>query len=258
MLSFSSDVLQALIVSLIFPLTRILGVITAAPIFNHPSVPVRVKLGFGIVLTLVIVPTIDMPHIDVFSFEGLLILIEQFVIGLAMGFSMRIVFSAVELAGQLIGTTMGLGFASFYDPQSQGQTMAINQFLTLIAMLVFLSLDGHLLVVSAISESFVTMPMTLQGSNIRPMSIAMWGADIFNAGVLMSLPAVTALLMTNMAMGILTKTAPQLNLFGIGFPITISVGFIVLALSLANMLKPMENLIHLGFTHMYQINGTQP
>jgi flagellar biosynthesis protein FliR len=256
MVSFSSDVLQALIVSMIFPLTRVLGVITAAPILNHTSIPNRVKLGLGIMITLVISPTITaLPNIQIFSFQGLMILIEQLVIGLAMGFSMRIVFSAIELAGFLIGTTMGLGFASFYDPMSQGQSMALNQFLMLLSMMVFLSMDGHLVMISTIADSFVWLPLTLEGIGIRPMNIAKWGADIFSAGLLLALPALAALLMVNMAMGILTKTAPQLNLFGIGFPITITVGFIVVALTLPNMLKPLENMIQTGFTHMHQTSG---
>lgn len=256
MVSFSSDLLQAFIVSLIFPLTRILGVIAAAPIFNHQSIPNRVKLGLGIMITLAVTPTItNLPNIQIFSFQGLMILVEQLVIGLAMGFSMRIVFAAMELAGFLIGTTMGLGFASFYDPMTQGQSMALNQMLMLLAMMVFLSMDGHLVIISTIAESFTWLPITLEGTGIRPMNIAMWGADIFNAGLLLALPALTALLLVNMAMGILTKTAPQLNLFGIGFPVTIGVGFVVVMLTLPNMLKPLENMIHQGITRMHQTSG---
>ncbi len=256
MVSFSSDLLQSLIVSLIFPLTRVLGVIAAAPIFNHPSIPKRVKLGLGILITMAVTPTIaDLPNIQIFSFQGLMILVEQLIIGLAMGFSMRIVFAAMELAGFLIGTSMGLGFAQFYDPMSQGQSMALSQLMMMLAMMVFLSMDGHLVMVSTIAESFVWLPITLQHTALHSMDIAMWGADIFNAGLLLAMPALAALLMVNMAMGILTKTAPQLNLFGIGFPVTISVGFLVVMLTLPNMLKPLENMIHQGIARMHQTSG---
>ncbi|MDP1659688.1 MAG: flagellar biosynthetic protein FliR [Methylotenera sp.] len=254
MVSISSDLLQTWIISLLWPLTRILGVIAIAPIFSHSSIPKRVKLGLGIMLTLIIVPTLPpLPQFEIFSFQGLLVLVQQLIIGLAIGFSMRLVFAAVDLAGQLIGMSMGLGFAMFYDPQSQGQSTALNRFLVMLAMLIFLSLDGHLLLITAVANSFITMPIAVGGGGIDPMKIAMWGETIFSAGLLLALPAVTALLITNMALGILTKTAPQLNMFGIGFPLTLSIGFLILALSLPGMLKPIENFIEKGASNMAQV-----
>ena len=166
---------------------------------------------------------------------------------------MRLVFAAVQMAGQLIGMSMGLGFASFFDPQSQGQSTAVSQFLMLLAMLVFLSLDGHLMMVSAIANSFVTMPISVNGLGINPMKMVMWGEMIFSSGLLLAMPVVAALLVTNMALGVLTRTAPQLNIFGIGFPITLSIGIIVLALSLQGMLNPIEQLIQTGISNMQQV-----
>lgn len=254
MVSISSAYLQTWIVGLIWPLIRVLGVIAAAPIFSHNAIPNRIKLGLGIMLTLIIMPTLPaMPQFEIFSFQGLFILIQQLVIGLAIGFSMRLVFSAVDLAGQLIGMSMGLGFATFYDHQSQGQSAAVNQFLMLLSMLIFLSLDGHLMIVTAIANSFISMPIVLGAGGINPMKIAMWGEMIFRVGLLLALPAVTALLITNMALGILTRTAPQLNLFAIGFPLTLTVGFVVLALSLPGMLKPIENFIEQAVSNMHQV-----
>jgi flagellar biosynthetic protein FliR len=253
MVSISSEFLQTWIISLLWPLTRVMGVIAVAPIFSRNSIPNMVKLGFGVMLTLIILPTLPpLPYFEIFSFQGLLILVQQLIIGLAIGFSMALVFAAVEVAGQLIGMSMGLGFASFFDP-SQGQTTAVSRFLALLAMLIFLSLDGHLMIVTAIANSFVSMPITVSGGGINPMKIAMWGEVIFSAGLLLALPAVVALLITNMALGILTRTAPQLNLFGIGFPITLSMGFVVLALVLPGMLKPIEKLIEQGVTNMGQV-----
>ena len=254
MVSISSAYLQTWIIGLIWPLVRVLGVIAAAPIFSNNAIPNRIKLGIGIMLTLIIMPTLPaMPQFEIFSFQGLFILIQQLVIGLAIGFSMRLVFSAVDLAGQLIGMSMGLGFATFYDHQSQGQSAAVNQFLMLLSMLIFLGLDGHLMIVTAIANSFISMPIVLDAGGINPMKIAMWGEMIFRVGLLLSLPAVTALLITNMALGILTRTAPQLNLFAIGFPLTLTVGFVVLALSLPGMLKPIENFIEQAVSNMHQI-----
>jgi len=129
----------------------------------------------------------------------------------------------------------------------------VNQFLMLLAMLIFLSLDGHLMIVTAIANSFISMPISLDAGSINPMKIAMWGETIFRVGLLLALPAVTALLVTNMALGILTRAAPQLNLFAIGFPITLTVGFFVLALSLPGMLKPIENFIDQAVSNMHQV-----
>ena len=205
-------------------------------------------------LTLIIMPTLPpIPPFEIYSLQGLHTLIQQLIIGLAIGFSMRLVFSAVDLAGQLIGMSMGLGFATFFDHQSQGQSAAVNQFLMLLAMLIFLSLDGHLMIVTAIANSFISMPISLDAGSINPMKIAMWGETIFRVGLLLALPAVTALLVTNMALGILTRAAPQLNLFAIGFPITLTVGFVVLALSLPGMLKPIENFIEQAVSNMHQV-----
>lgn len=254
MISFSSELLQTWIVSLLWPLTRILAVIAVAPIFGHSTIPNRVKLGLGIMLTLIIMPTLPpLPQFEIFSLKGLLILIQQMMIGVAIGFSMRLVFAAVDLAGQLIAMTMGLGFGTFFDPQSQGQTTALNQFLVLLTMLIFLGLDGHLMIVTAVANSFVSMPISVEGGGIDAMRIALWGETIFSVGLLLALPAVAALLITNMALGILTRTAPQLNLFGIGFPVTLSIGFVVLALALPGMLKPIENFIEQGASNMHEV-----
>jgi flagellar biosynthesis protein FliR len=254
MVSISSELINSWIITLLWPLTRVLGVIATAPIFSDRAIPMRTKLGIGLVLTFIIIPTLpSMPTFEIFSLPGLLILIQQLIIGLAMGFSIRLAFAAIGIAGQLIGMGMGLGFATFYDPQTQGQNTAITQFLSMLLMLIFLSLDGHLLVVSTMANSFATIPIATNSAGIHPMNIVDWGATIFSTGLLLALPAITALLVTNMALGILTRTAPQLNLFGIGFPLTLSIGFLVLALALDGMRMPMKQTVQEGIQYMQQI-----
>jgi len=258
MISLNSALLQSWIIGLLWPLTRVLGVIAIAPVLGHKSIPNRVKLGLGILITLVIMPTIPpIPAFDVMSLQGLLLLVLQMVIGVSIGFCMRLVFAAIEMAGYLIAMVMGLGFATFFDPQTHGQNTAISQFLLIIGMLVFLSLDGHLIFITTLAQSFVTMPMALDGPGIDALKIAQWGEMVFSAGLLLALPVIAALLVTNMALGVLTRSAPQLNLFGIGFPITICIGFVVLALSLPNMLKPMEHMIEIAATHMTEVVAQQ-
>lgn len=254
MISISSELINTWIISLLWPLTRILGVMATAPILSDRAIPARVKLGFGILLALIVMPTLPpIAYFEIFSLHGLLMLIQQMIIGLAMGFSIRLVFSAIGMAGQMIGMSMGLGFGVFFDPQTQGQSTAISQFLTMLLMLVFLSLDGHLLMVRALADSFVTMPIAMNGHGVNTIQIAMWGETIFTTGLLLALPAVAALLITNMALGILTRTAPQLNIFGIGFPVTLSIGFLVLALALQGMLAPMKDIVQNSIENMQQV-----
>ena len=245
MISVSSDLLQAGINGLLWPLTRVLGVLAIAPVFSSRGIPNQVKIGLGILLTLIIAPMLPpLPAINIFSAQGLLILVEQLVIGLSIGFCVRIIFAAVDMAGQVAGMTMGLGFASFYDPQTQGQTTSLNQFFVLLATLVFLAMNGHLMLIQAIADSFISFPIAADPARqVNALVIVQWGGKIFSAGLLLALPVTAALLITNMALGILTRTAPQLNLFGIGFPITLGMGFLMIAWTLPDMLPPLQRLI---------------
>ena len=255
MLTLSSADLNTWIASLLWPLTRILGLISVAPMFSNASVPARVKILLGILLAMIIAPTVPaLPALDPMSFAGLLILAQQFIIGVAMGFAMRVVFAAVEMAGEICGMTMGLGFATFFDPQSKGRSSAISQVLSLLTILVFLSTNMHLLVLATLAESFQSMPITATPMGGRAMQqLVAWGGRVFSAGVQLSLPIVAALLVTNIALGILTRAAPQLNLFGIGFPLTIGVGFFMIALTLPYLATPMVNLFHEGIAEMQKI-----
>ncbi|SFV02996.1 flagellar biosynthetic protein FliR [Pseudoduganella namucuonensis] len=248
MITLSSVDINTWIASLLWPLTRILGLITAAPVLGHRSVPNPVKIGLGVMLAMIIAPNAPaMPAADPMSYAGLLILAQEMLIGVAMGFSMRIVFAAIEMAGEISSLTMGLGFATFFDPTTQGRSSAISQFLALIATMAFLSVNGHLVLLSALAESFNTLPVSAQPMNAGGFKqVADWGAKIFSAGLQLSLPIVAALLITNVALGILTRAAPQLNLFGIGFPITLGIGFIVVATILPYLGTPLQNLFLQG------------
>lgn len=257
MLSFTSAELNTWVAALLWPMTRILGLIAAAPLFGNLSVPIRVKIGFGLMLTLVIAPTVPaLPAADPMSLAGLLILMQQLVIGLAMGFAMRIVLAAVEMAGEIAGLTMGFGFATFFDPQTRARSSAIAQFLSLLTLMIFLAANVHLMLLQVLAESFVSLPISaspMGTSGFR--QIASWGSLIFAAGVQLALPIIAALLITNIALGVLTRAAPQLNLFGIGFPITLGAGFIVLMLSLPYLATPLGRLFEEGLAVVRQLTA---
>lgn len=249
MITVNSADLQIWVASFLWPLTRILGLIAAAPLFGNISIPARVKIMLGVMLALIIAPGVpDVPAMDPMSLSGLLILAQQFVIGTAIGFTMRIVFAAMEMAGEICGLTMGLGFATFFDPQTHGRSPAISQFLALLTMMVYLAANLHLVLLSTLADSFTSMPISAAPMNGAVFQqLAGWAGKIFSAGVQLSLPIIAALLITNIALGILTRAAPQLNLFGIGFPITISVGFIMIALALPYMTNPLLRVFQDGF-----------
>lgn len=257
MLNFSSAELNALITGFLWPLTRILGLIAAAPLFSNGSVPRRVKVGLGILLAMIVTPGLQMPAgLEPMSLQGLLILVQQLLIGLAMGFSMRIIFSAVELAGEVSSMTMGLGFATFFDPQSRGRSNAVSQFLGLLLLMVYLAANVHLALLETLVNSFRTMPITVGPltGNITEQ-VVHWAGRIFSAGLQLSLPIVAALLITNIALGILTRAAPALNLFGIGFPITLAIGFAMLGLILPYLATPLANLFSETLITIRQLTG---
>ncbi|HQT00044.1 MAG: flagellar biosynthetic protein FliR [Hydrogenophilales bacterium 16-64-46] len=245
MLSFTDAQLNTWLVAFVWPLVRILGLLMAAPVFGHRSVPARVKVGLGVFIALIVSPTLPpLPDVALGSWQGLFILVQQFLIGLAIGFTMRVVFAAVELAGEIVGLQMGLGFASFFDPQSAAQTLVLSRFFNLLAMLVFLAVNAHLLVLGLVAESFTTLPISaapLAAEGFR--SVASFGSTIFVVGLQIALPLIAVLLMTNLALGILTRSAPQLNIFAIGFPITLGVGLIVLDFSMPYFAPQMEGMI---------------
>jgi flagellar biosynthesis protein FliR len=255
MITVTSAEIHAWIAGLLWPLTRILGLFLVAPLFSNGSIPAQVRIGLGILIALIVAPTVTaLPAVDPMSIAGILLLAQQMVIGLAMGFAMRIVFAAVEMAGEMTGLTMGLGFATFFDPQSRGRSSAISQFLALLVLMLYLAANVHLVLLSVLVESFHTLPISAEPMTGSAMwQLVGWGGRIFGLGVQLALPMVAALLMTNMALGILTRAAPQLNLFGIGFPITLTVGFVVILLALPFLATPMDRLLQDGIEMMRQL-----
>jgi flagellar biosynthetic protein FliR len=245
MINLTDAQLNAWLISFIWPLTRILGLIMVAPIFGHRAIPARVKIGLGIFIALIISPTLPpMPDVGLGSWYGLLILVKQMLIGVAIGFIMRIIFAAVETAGEIVGLQMGLGFASFFDPQSAGHTLVVAQFFNLLATLVFLAVNAHLLLLGVLADSFQSLPVSPQPlASAGFFNVAAFGSTLFSVGLQLALPLIAILLMTNLALGILTRSAPQLNIFAIGFPITLGVGLIMLDFTLPYFVPQLEHMI---------------
>ena len=258
MFQITSQELLNLVATFIWPFSRILGFFSTAPLLSQNSFPVTTRIGLAIAMTILVMPGIPLKvTIDPLSMDGLLILINQFLIGISIGFVMRVIFSAIEMAGELIAVSMGLGFATFYNPQTQAQTIVISQFLSLLALAVFLSTNLHLVMLESFFDSFKTVPINqISLAPIAFRDLAYWGSNIFSIGLQLSLPIVTTLLIANIALGSLTKAAPQLNLFGIGFPITIGVGFLMLSINIPYWSNPIINSLDLGIQMIRQATAT--
>jgi flagellar biosynthetic protein FliR len=254
-IEFTSAQINAWLSVFLWPLARILAVIAVAPFFSNQSTPGTVKIGLGAALTLMIAPVLPaMPDIQVSSTAGLFILAQQVLIGTGIGFVFRLVIAVIEMTGEAISMTSGLGFAAFYDPQSQSQSGVIRQFLVILTTTLFISLDGHLLLISTLVESFNSLPITATPvSTGFTRQIVHWGGNIFKTGVHLALPIIAAMLIANMALGILTRAAPQLNLFAIGFPFTLGIAFVVLLFVVPLLATPLDNLFNEGFLELRKI-----
>ena len=242
MLTLTTGQLDAWLALFVYPLARISGIVLVAPLYSHQSIPQRVKVLLALALTLAVTPMAgEMPDVGPASGIGLGILAGQFLIGLTIGFVMRIVFAAIDMAGELTGLQMGLGFATFFDPTNSTNTPVVAQLYGLFAMLFFLAFNGHLIVIALLIKSFEILPVAeLIPDGLNAMTIAGYGKTVFVTGMLFSLPIVASLLAANIALGILTRAAPQLNLFAVGFPATLLGGIILLMILLPQLLPLFE------------------
>ncbi len=255
MITLTSAQLDAWVAAFMFPLTRILGLLATAPVFNNAGLPRRIRLMIGLAITVIVAPSLPPPPaIAVGSWLGISILVQQLLIGALLGFTLRLAFSAIDVAGEMIGLQMGLSFAIFYDPQNAAQTPVLSEFLGLIALLTYMAMNGHLLSLSALIETFQLLPISLTPfSAIGFKTAVAWAAAVFSSGVLLALPMIAALLIANIGMGVLSRVAPQLNLFAIGFPVTMIAGFTVLAISLPYLGTAMQRLFEDSFAAMHNV-----
>jgi flagellar biosynthesis protein FliR len=254
MISVSSAQLNAFLAAFAWPLARILALIASAPVIGNPSVPASLKIGLGLLLTVLVAPLVPSPaEIDPSSASGLLILAQQVLIGLAMGFAMQLVFHAAEMAGEFVGLQMGLGFATLYDASVPGMIPIVGQYLGVVVSLAFLAVDGHLLLLSTLVESFHVLPLAPLSAPSGLRVLAEWGGSIFSYSLALALPLLAALLITNLTLGVLTRAAPQLNIFAVGFPLTILVGMFGLTLALPYFAPNVERLFVDGLAAMLRV-----
>ena len=240
MLTFSEAQVLAWISPLLWPFLRILGLFTSAPVLSMKTVPRRVRVALAVLIAFAAQPSL--PDTSAITLNSPLVLgavAQQVLIGITMGFAARVVFAAIEFAGEMVGLQMGLNFASFFDPTTGGQSTAVSRFYGTIASWLFVVMNGHLLLTAAVVQSFHTFPVSAEPlaflATVQPQ---VWGSEIFRLGLWIALPIMAMLLLVNMVMGVMSRVASQLNIFAIGFPITLSVGLLGLWLTLPMMQVP--------------------
>lgn len=246
---FTSTQMSAWLGEFLWPLMRVGMVFAVAPIFGGRLVSAKIRVVLAVMVTWVLVPVIPpAPAIDPLSAAGVLITLQQLLIGLVLGFMLQMVFTALMIGGHTVALGMGLGFASMVDPQNGIQVPVVGQYYVSIATLLFLVLNGHLLLISVLSDSFYSMPVAVDGISRQSLwDVVTWGSRMFAGGVLIAIPAVTALLLTNIAFGVITRTAPQLNIFGVGFPLTLTLGFIIMFVTLPELIPQFTDLLSDAF-----------
>ena len=220
-----------------WPFLRLSAFLVAAPVFGARSVPVRVRITLGVVLTAVLLPTLPpVPTLDVLSPLGLMTALQQVGIGLVSGFLLQLFLAALTFAGEMVSLGMGLGFASLVDPQNGVNVPLLGQLYVMLAVLLMLATDGHLLLLELLARSFTTVPVGPVGLRFDDFrAVAGFATDIFALGLLVALPAVTVLLVVNLAFAVVSRAAPQLNLFAIGFPVSLLMGLLIVLLTLPTL-----------------------
>lgn len=245
MLSFSDAQLAQWMADLLYPFMRVAALFSAAPVFSLRQFPIRVRVGLAVMVTVLIQPLIpSAPVVDTFGPESFLIAFHQIAVGLAMGFLLQMVFQALIFGGQAIAFSMGLGFAFMMDPQNGVQVPVVAQFYLLLATLAFVIGNGHLVLLGVMADSFQVMPVGMEGIDRAGLfNIVAWASELFAAGVLVALPVIITLLLINIGMGVVGRAAPQLNIFSVGFPVTLMVGLLLMWMTLPQVLGSFGELV---------------
>lgn len=245
MISITEAQLVAWISPILWPFLRVLAVFTAAPVFSSRAFPLRARIGLAFLVAYA--AQVSMPNQPLVSVDGPEVLgavAQQVGIGLAIGFTVRLVFGAFEMAGQVVGFQMGLGFAAFFDPSTSAQSSGMGRFYANMAALLFIVLNGHLMVLMAVVHSFAAFPVDqnfLQA--LGTMKLHELGADLIASAFWIALPVIAMLMFANLALGIISRVAPQMNIYAIGFPVTLAVGLIGVAATLPMLEQPFTALL---------------
>ena len=240
-----------LIESWLWPFFRIAGLLMAAPFIGTRTVPVTLRLILAVSIAIVVAPSVPaFDYVDPVSATGLMITVQQVMIGAGMGIVIRIIFMVLEVGGEVIAMQMGLGFAAMVDPASGRQVPVVSQFYVILATLMFFSLNGHLIMIQVVTDSFKTLPIGIDGiTREDAWGVVQWGGWLLSSAVLIALPAIAAMMIVNLSFGVMTRAAPQFNIFAVGFPIMMIMGMFIISMTLSNMQGHFADLFEQAFLH---------
>ena len=229
-----------------YPFVRIAAMLSIVPLFGMKAVPTRSKIFFALFITIAAAPSLSLPPpVDPFTWQGVFFIVQQVLIGLAMGVIFLVVFQAFVVGGHLVAMGMGLAFAQMADPTSGVTAPIVSQYFTIIVSLLFLALNGHLVVLQTVIDSFTYMPIGTTFLTRESLKMVFeFGNFMFISGVMVALPAITALLLINVSFGVVARAAPALNIFAVGFPVTLLVGLVMLSLTTPVLLPHLQELMN--------------
>jgi len=252
-MQFSESQLMGLVAGWLWPFMRVGGFVMTAPVIGTRVVPVRIRLLLTLALTAVVAPLAAPAAVEPLSAGGLLTTAHQLFIGATIGLVLRFAFFVFEFAGQVIAQQMGLGFAALVDPTSGAQVPVLSHFYTLFATLLFFAFDTHLVLVQLLADSFRLLPIGPSGLSAAGADLVVaWSAGLIGDGLLLSLPVVVALLAINLALGVMGRAAPQLNLFAVGFPVMLLIGMVLVIVTLGGLAEFTATLFDGAFLTVRQ------
>ena len=249
MINLTTGQLEAWLDQVLWPFIRVGSCLMVAPVFSGQTVPVRIRIVLAGAIALILAPTIVIPpQLTAFSIEGLMVTAQQVVIGIALGFCLQLVFDAISLGGQLIANSMGLSYALSLDPVRGTGSTALGEMYSIFVTLVFLALNGHLRLIEVLADGFHTLPIGGPGFGAASLwQVVLWGGTLFGGALSIALPAITSLLIVNLAFGVVSRAAPALNLMAVGFPVILICGLLVLVVSVPQLLSGFERLLEQSF-----------
>ena len=254
-IALTTGQLEAWVAQGFFPFVRVGACLMVAPMFGARFVPTRARVVLAAAITALVAPLTPATGIAPFSGAGFVVVAQQVLIGVALGFALQVVFDALGLAGQLLANSMGLSFAFNVDPLRGSSTAALGQLYIILATLVFLALGGHLALIEVLVDGFRPMPIGASLPSEGLWAIVLWGGTLFSGAISIALPGVTALLIVNLAFGVMSRAAPSLNLFAVGFPISLVVGLVVVLAGMGPLVAGISQLIGQGLKFLRDLSG---
>ncbi len=256
MITVTANQLNGWLLELFWPFVRIGSCFMVAPAFGSVTVPARVRIVLAGAVALLVAPLVTIPEVAPFSAAGIVITLQQVVIGAALGFSLQILFEAVSLGGELLANSMGLSLAFNIDPQNGASTPVLGQLYTLLVTLIFLVLDGHLALINTLVSGFHTLPIGATGLGPNGLwSVVNWGSELFSGALAVALPGVTALLIANLAFGVVSRAAPTLNIFSVGLPVSLVFGLVAIIATLPALESSFIRLLAVALGFLRQLSG---